>query len=243
MLFMGTTKYPEENCYSSFLSSHGGFSNAYTSQEDTVYYFDVLNDHFEQALDIFSAFFWCPTFAESSTYREMEAVDNENTKNLQSDMWRNFQLLKHHAKPGHPFSMFSTGNIETLKNTPERLGLNIRERLLDFHQSHYSANIMRVVVYGVQELDVLEGWAIEKFGLIENKNLPPPSFPEPPYGPEQLGQLIETIPVKDVKELDISFYLPPVRQHYRYSSPSFFVSANQSLIKPFYFLPPSPHFI
>jgi len=30
MLFMGTEKYPVENAYSSFLSSHGGMSNAYT---------------------------------------------------------------------------------------------------------------------------------------------------------------------------------------------------------------------
>ena len=41
MLFLGTEKYPVENCYSSFLNSHGGHSNAYTDQEDTVYYFDV----------------------------------------------------------------------------------------------------------------------------------------------------------------------------------------------------------
>lgn len=47
MLFMGTSKYPIENEYSSYLSSHGGSSNAYTSQENTVYYFDVQNDAME----------------------------------------------------------------------------------------------------------------------------------------------------------------------------------------------------
>ncbi len=31
MLFLGTEKYPDENQYSSFLSEHGGQSNAYTS--------------------------------------------------------------------------------------------------------------------------------------------------------------------------------------------------------------------
>lgn len=109
MLFMGTEKYPEENAYSAYLNSHGGYSNAYTAQEDTVYYFDVQSAYFEGALDMFASFFWCPLFNDSSTSREMQAVDNENTKNLQSDMWRNFQLIKSLAKADHPYSMFSTG--------------------------------------------------------------------------------------------------------------------------------------
>ena len=83
MLFMGTEKYPVENAYSAFLNSHGGFSNAYTSQENTVYYFDVQNDHIEGALDMFASFFTCPLLSDSATSREMNAVDSENTKNLQ----------------------------------------------------------------------------------------------------------------------------------------------------------------
>ena len=83
MLFLGTEKYPIENSYSAFLNSHGGYSNAYTSQENTVYYFDVQNDAFEEALDMFASFFTCPLFTEASTAREINAVDSENKKNLQ----------------------------------------------------------------------------------------------------------------------------------------------------------------
>ena len=83
MLFMGTEKYPVENAYSAFLNNHGGFSNAYTSQENTVYYFDVQNDHMERALDMFASFFTCSLLSDSATAREMNAVDSENTKNLQ----------------------------------------------------------------------------------------------------------------------------------------------------------------
>ena len=80
---MGTEKYPVENAYSAFLNNHGGFSNAYTSQENTVYYFDVQNDHMERALDMFASFFTCSLLSDSATAREMNAVDSENTKNLQ----------------------------------------------------------------------------------------------------------------------------------------------------------------
>eukprot|EP00981_Chlorochromonas_danica_P009291 scaffold2602_cov177-Ochromonas_danica.AAC.12 len=86
MLFMGTEKYPVENAYSAFLNSHGGGSNAYTADENTVYFFDVLSDHFEEALDLFSTFFTCPLFTESGVMREIQAVDSENSKNLQVDL-------------------------------------------------------------------------------------------------------------------------------------------------------------
>ena len=79
MLFLGTEKYPVENAYSSFLNAHGGHSNAYTSQEDTVYYFDVQNDFFEEAIDMFSSFFVCPLFNESATSREISAVGEYTT--------------------------------------------------------------------------------------------------------------------------------------------------------------------
>ena len=88
MLFLGTESYPVENAYSSFLSSHGGMSNAYTDQENTVYYFDVQNGAFEEALNMFSSFFTCPLFSEAATARETNAVDSENQKNLQVQFYK-----------------------------------------------------------------------------------------------------------------------------------------------------------
>ena len=37
MLFMGSTKFPIENTYDEHISKHGGFSNAFTETEHTVY--------------------------------------------------------------------------------------------------------------------------------------------------------------------------------------------------------------
>jgi insulysin len=54
MLFLGTEKYPKESHYHEFISTHGGQKNAATSEDYTYYYFDVKNDAFEEALDIFS---------------------------------------------------------------------------------------------------------------------------------------------------------------------------------------------
>jgi secreted Zn-dependent insulinase-like peptidase len=86
MLFLGTAKYPSENEYSSFLNDHGGYSNAYTASEQTQYQFEVAKDSLREALDRFSQFFVAPLFSASATSRELEAVDSEHSKNLQSDM-------------------------------------------------------------------------------------------------------------------------------------------------------------
>ena len=54
MLFMGTKKYPDENYFEAKLDALGGSYNAYTDSENTVYHYEVLNDGFEEILDIFS---------------------------------------------------------------------------------------------------------------------------------------------------------------------------------------------
>ena len=88
MLFMGTEKYPEENEYNVYLKDNAGHSNAYTALTSTNYFFAVSNQAFEGALDRFSWFFKQPLFSEDSTSREMNAVDSEHKKNLQSDTQR-----------------------------------------------------------------------------------------------------------------------------------------------------------
>jgi len=40
----------------------------------------------------------------SATDRELNAIESENAKNLQSDGFREYQLEKGRANPNHPFS-------------------------------------------------------------------------------------------------------------------------------------------
>lgn len=92
MSFLGTKKFPKEEEFSSYLSSHGGSSNAYTDSEDTVYYFDVNAEFTEEALDRFSQFFISPLFTQSATSRELNAIDSEHAKNINSDSFRLYQV-------------------------------------------------------------------------------------------------------------------------------------------------------
>lgn len=59
-----------------------------------------------------------------------------------------FQLEKSLSNPQHPYCHFGTGNLETLSEQPKQLGLDIRDELLKFHDNYYSANIMKLCIFG-----------------------------------------------------------------------------------------------
>ncbi|ORE08646.1 hypothetical protein BCV72DRAFT_203143 [Rhizopus microsporus var. microsporus] len=214
LLFMGTEKYPKENDYNQYLSEHSGFSNAFTSVEDTNYYFEVAHSHLEGALDRFAQFFISPLFSDSCTERELKAVDSEHKKNKQQDSWRIFQLEKSLCNPSHPYCNFGTGNLETLYENPKANGQDIRQELLKFHDTYYSANIMKLCILGRESLDQLTEWAVEKFRDVRNKSIEPPSFPDNPLTKKELMKQIFIKPVKDVRILEMTFPFPDQRPLY-----------------------------
>jgi len=234
---MGTEKYPVENDYTQYLSSNSGHANAYTGSTSTNYHFEVsakpANDEeatesnpspFFGALDRFAQFFVGPLFLESSLDRELQAVDSENKKNLQSDTWRLSQLEKSLSNPKHPYCHFSTGNLEVLKTRPESRGMNVRDKFIEFYEKHYSANRMKLVVLGRENLDVLEKWVSELFSAVPNKKLEPNRWTtELPLRKEDLGIQVFAKPVMDSRELSI--YIPFLDEEHMYEAqPSRYVS-------------------
>mmetsp|Transcript_5248 Transcript_5248/g.7772 ORF Transcript_5248/g.7772 Transcript_5248/m.7772 type:complete len:708 (+) Transcript_5248:68-2191(+) len=187
MCFLGSEAYPEENEFKKYLASHGGRSNASTSMSQTVYKFDVLAEHAEKAIDIFSNFFISPLFTQSGTDRELNAVDSENSKNMSNDGRRRLQILKAMANPEHHYSKFSTGNAQTLsmngvsncgstiheekEKDEELLSQNtfVREVMLAFHRRHYRPDNLTVVIVGPQKLEKLQDWIVKRFATITNR--------------------------------------------------------------------------
>lgn len=234
---MGTKKFPVENEYGQYLASNSGHSNAYTASTSTNYYFEVAakpaNDEeptlenpspLYGALDRFSQFFLEPLFLSSTLDRELKAVDSENKKNLQSDTWRLHQLEKSLSNPKHPYCHFSTGNLEVLKIQPEAEGINVRDKFMEFHSKHYSANRMKLVILGREKLDVLEKWTTEFFSDVENKELPANRWTqEVPFTKKDLGMQCFAKPVMDSRELNL--YFPFIDEEHLYESqPSRYIS-------------------
>ncbi|GMF28363.1 unnamed protein product [Phytophthora fragariaefolia] len=212
MLFLGTAKYPDENSYSVFLNARGGSSNAFTAGRDTNFYFDVGAAHLHEALDRFAQFFIAPLFTPSATEREMNAVDSESTNYLQDDSWRINQLERGLGNHRHPYHKFGVGNRETLSVTPAERGIDVRDALLKFYEEYYSASIMKLVVYGKEDVETLSRWVLEHFSEIPNSGRQSPVFDqEQPYTVDQLARRLEVVPVMDWKAVQVSWVLPPLR--------------------------------
>ncbi|KYM97128.1 Insulin-degrading enzyme [Cyphomyrmex costatus] len=222
MLFLGTKKYPKENDYNIYLSQNGGMSNASTNLDHTTYYFDVTPEKLEGALDRFAQFFIAPLFTENLTELELNAINSEHEKNVANDSWRCDYLDKSSAR-GHPFSKFGTGNRETLDIIPKQKDINVRNELLEFYEKYYSANIMSLSILSKESLDELENMVVDLFCEVRNKEIEVPIWPEHPFKDEHFRTIWYIVPIKDIRNLGISFPLPDMRQHYR-SAPEHYVS-------------------
>ncbi len=214
MLFLGTDKYPDAGDYGSYLSAHGGYSNAFTGLEDTNYFFSIHKDYLEGALDRFSQFFISPRFNAEFAEREINAVNSEHQKNVNSDQRRIYQILRNTANPNHPFHMFGTGNLESLRGGKKNDG-NLQDQLIRFYERHYSANIMKLVILGKEPLDELEKMARLNFAQVPDRDIQADRFTERPVIRKPLGRKITIQPVKSIRQLKLMFPIPPQRQHYR----------------------------
>jgi len=97
-----------------------------------------------------------------------------------------FQLDKSLSNPAYPYNTFGTGNLVSLKEEPTAKGLDVRQAFMNFHETYYSANLMKLVVLGRQSLDQLEQWVVDKFSSVKNKDLKPPNFEGLPFTEKEL---------------------------------------------------------
>lgn len=210
MLFLGTEKFPEPDAYQKFISEHGGGHNAYTSLENTNYFFDVQADFLEQALDRFAQQFTAPLFNEEYVQREVNAVHSEYSSKIQDDGRRYMESLKAIMNPKHPYRTFSVGNLETLVDHEDK---SLRSALLDFYKDQYSANRMRLTVLGQEDLETLAKWVEERFSSIPNKDLPVAQVTEPFFQGGYLPAKLEVENIMDTRSISLSFPIPSTREY------------------------------
>lgn len=141
MLFMGSKKYPGSNYFQEKISTNNGFTNAFTSEECTQYFFNCSQDSFMEILDIFSNFFIEPFFDVKYVEKEVSAVESEHQKNIGDDGWRIMNLSKQFITDKIN-SKFGTGTKETLLGSCENNPELLREELIKFYNKYYSSDKM-----------------------------------------------------------------------------------------------------
>lgn len=203
MLFMGTSAYPSEFEYMQFITDHGGKVNAFTAADRTCYMFSVNNDAYEESLDRFSHFFIDPLFSPNSINRELLAVDQEHAKNIEHDGWRQYMILKESGNQQHPNCAFSTGNAQTLSGIPQ-------SALRNWYQTHYSADQMHLVMVSPLSLEEMRTLAIQDFSKVPMLKVTTKQLPMSVTSPKQRGHMIFIKPIKDIKQLSLTWEVPAV---------------------------------
>ena len=211
MLFLGTEKYPEAGEYQAYISEHGGQHNAYTSLEQTNYFFNVDSAYLLDTLDRFAQFFVAPRFDAKYVDRERHAVDSEYQLKIKDDSRREWDVLSELLNPKHPLAKFSVGNLQTLVNDDER---PIRPDLLAFYQRYYSANLMTLVVLGNESLDQLEAAVKTRFSAVVNRNTVVEESGEPLFA-DDLPMQVTITPEKEKRELSLLFPMPSAKAYWR----------------------------
>ena len=212
MLFLGTEKYPDPGEYQSFISEHGGSHNAGTGLENTNYYFDIDAAYLESALDRFAPFFSSPNFDAKYVDRERNAVESEYRLKIKDDGRRGQDVLQEQINSQHPLSKFTVGNLDTLADLD---GRPVRDDLLEIYEKYYSANIMKLVVLGREDLDQLQAMVEPRFAAVANNDVQVDIHRAPFFESQSLPVQISVKPLQDSRSLSLSFQVPKMLPHWQ----------------------------
>lgn len=213
MLFLGTSKYPDESFFHEFVKQNSGITNAYTAYDHTCYFYTIQHKSIYESLDIFSQFFVSPLLKKDSVDREINAVNSEYLKDINEDNWRTMEVLKQTCFKDHSFSRFGSGNKDTL-NIP-----NIHLLTRKFFDNFYSSDLMTLMILTNEDLTKIKNNVEEYFSKITIKPKIHDEFRES-------GKIIDTpksiyiVPVKERNELTLFWEIPIVNIKY---SPTEFI--------------------
>ncbi|XP_032582063.1 nardilysin [Drosophila sechellia] len=225
MIFMGSEKYPKENIFDAHIKKCGGFTNANTDCEETLFYFEVAEKHLDSSLDYFTALMKAPLMKQEAMQRERSAVDSEFQQILQDDETRRDQLLASLATKGFPHVTFAWGNMKSLKENVDDAELH--KILHEIRKEHYGANRMYVCLQARMPIDELEALVVSHFSGIPHNDVKAPDLSSFNYKDAFKAEFHEQVffvkPVENETKLELTWVLPNVRQYYR-SKPDQFLS-------------------
>lgn len=202
MVLMGSKRYPQPDNLAEFLKKHGGSHNASTASYRTAFYLEVENAALQPAVDRLADAVAEPLLDPVNADRERHAVNAELTMARSRDGLRMAQVGAETLNPAHPGARFSGGNLETLRDKP---GSKLHQALLDFYQTHYSANLMKAVIYSNKPLTEMAAIATQTFGRVANRDATVPSITVPVVTDAQKGIIIHYVPAQPRKQLKIEF--------------------------------------
>ena len=127
MTMVSNEKYPNVNSFEAFLEENGGETSSFTQRDLTAFIMDISPLVLSKSLERFAEYFITPPFSGSVIEEVINSIQ-EKHESL--------------TKSCYPFSQFDCGNRETLWTQPRAQFIDIREEVMKFYKTNYSANLM-----------------------------------------------------------------------------------------------------
>jgi insulysin len=169
--------------FEDWLEDVDGISNGFTAYEKVCFHYNVPIESFEESLQRFARLFQQEIFMEvcrdeDTLRREIRRVDSELVR---SDRFlRELYLTKTLIDKDHPYAKQSAGSIETLERSPNKNGIDVGEKLIQFFKERYLPERAVLVVISPNEISALEAWVASfstAFSKERKEELSPRAFP------------------------------------------------------------------
>jgi zinc protease len=172
MLFKGTERRAGREI-SATVQAHGGYINAYTTFDRTVYYIDVPANHTAVAIDLLADATLHSTLPAEEVTKEKDVILREIDMCLDDPDQRLSQALFETAFRAHPYRQPIIGHRDVF-------AANTREDLLAYYRARYVSNNLVVVIAGAFDPAATRAAIAEHFGKAPRVRLAPVLVPDEP---------------------------------------------------------------
>jgi zinc protease len=200
MLFKGTKTNPA-NAISQKIQDVGGYINAYTSFDRTVFWIDVPKDGTSVALEVLSDAMMNSTLPTEEYAREQEVIRREFAMGMDDPDRMAGQLLFATAFQRHPYRLPVIGLMDVFNQLT-------REHVLQYYQARYVPNNLTFIVVGDVDAETVYRQLGDYFKDYPAKSLQPVFIPsEPP----QLGRrVVHQEFVTELTRLSLAWHIPEI---------------------------------
>jgi predicted Zn-dependent peptidase len=172
MLFKGTEN---RNAYeiAKTIDSIGGFTDAFTSKENTCFYAKLLDEHLPIVLGLFSDILIRPKFGKEDIERERKVILEEikMVEDTPGDLVH--EIFLESFWPDHPLGRPILGTVDTVNGTDQAL---LREC---FSQNYVPTNMLVTAAGNLRHEEIVEKiqhyFQLEKFKPKKQIAVPPPA--------------------------------------------------------------------
>ncbi len=200
MLFKGTEKRGNSEIAQT-IQSVGGYVNAYTSFDRTVYYVDAPSTGWKTALDVLADAMFHSTLPVEEFAKEQEVIRREFAMGFDNPQNVLFKNLFATAFQAHPYKYPVIGHLEVYNKLS-------RQDVLDYYHHFYVPNNLTFIVTGDVKATDVRDFLAQFTAKIERRVLPDTYIPSEP---KQLGRREnhQTFPTQ-VARLMLAWHIPGI---------------------------------